>query len=475
VKGLRSAADHITVHPQSHVETAGGSLASAAPKIELPAGEAALHERLAQAIVGMIDDGRYPPGEQLPTHRELARQTGVAIGTVTKAIELLSKRGVVRGEVGRGTFINRRPDRSAGGTIDLTLNVPPLVIEDQLFLEASERAGRKVLTLPSAGLHDLTGTLEQRGTVADWLARTRLESGPEAMLLCVGAQQAIHLAFADIQRISPTIGSGAATFSGAIAAAAHLGLGWAVVDHDEEGMTPEALDHLFASSSCRAVYATPVCQNPLGFEVGEERRRAIVRICEKHDAHIIEDDIYGVYAAKGRLTYKELAPERVYYLTSLSKCLTPLVRLGVLVPPGDRIPKLTRDLRAHVFGAPPTALELGCALIELGADAIAADRLRREAKIRTHLAAELLRLDHVLMPEGTPHIWLPMPAVAAEKLARRATERGVRLTPPDASSIGGEKSGGVRLCILAPPDRNDLERALRIIDHLLGNADEMIV
>jgi DNA-binding transcriptional MocR family regulator len=450
-------------------------LARATSRLQLPAGETALHERLAQAIVGLIDGGSYGPGEQLPTHRDLARETGVAIGTVTKAIELLSKRGIVRGEVGRGTFINLRPERSLGGTIDLTLNVPPLVIEDQLFLAAGERAGRTALTLPSAGLHDLRGTLEQRRIVADWLARTRLETNAAALLLCVGAQQAIHLAFADIQRISPTIGSEAATFSGAIAAAAHLGLDWEVVDHDEEGITPEALDRLFATSACRAIYATPVCQNPLGFEVGEERRREIVRICEKHDAYIVEDDIYGIYAAKGRVTYKELAPERVYYLTSLSKCLTPLVRLGVLVPPGDRIPKLARDLRAQVFGAPPTALELGCALIELGADTVAADRLRKEAKIRTRLTAKLLRLDHLPMPEGTPHIWLPMPAVEAEKLARRATEHGVRLTPPDATSIGGEKSGGVRLCILAPTNRNDLERALRIVDHLLNEPGETVV
>lgn len=450
-------------------------MAHVAPKLELPEGGEALHERLAQAIAGMIGDGRYRPGEQLPTHRELARQAGVAIGTVTRAIELLSKRGVVRGEVGRGTFVTLRPERSPGGTIDLTLNGPPLLIEDQLFLAASERAARKALGLPGAGLHHLKGTLEQRGTVAAWLGRTRLDTAAEALLLCVGAQQAIHLAFADLQRLSPTIASEAATFSGAIASAANLGLDLAPVDHDGQGMTPDALDRLFAASPCRAIYTTPVCQNPLGFEVGEERRRDIVRICEKHDAYIVEDDIYGIYAARGRLTYKALAPERTYYLTSLSKCLTPLVRLGVLVPPRARLSSLARALRAQAFGAAPSAIELGCALIDLGADAIAAEALRREAKIRTRLTADLLRLDSVPMPEGTPHIWLPMPAAEAERLVRRASEQGVRLTPPDATSIGGEKSGGVRLCILVPQDRDELERVLRIVDDLLHHADETIV
>ena len=445
------------------------------PKFELPDGKSALHERLAQAVADMIGDGRYRPGEQLPTHRDLARQAGVAIGTVTKAIELLSKRGLVRGEVGRGTFINLRPERPSGGTIDLTLNGPPLLIEDRLFLEASERAARSVLALPGAGLHDLKGTVEQRRLVAQWLARTRLDRVSEGLLLCVGAQQAIYLAFSDLRRLSPTIGSEAATFSGAIAAAANLDIELAPVDHDEEGMIPDALDRLFATTTCRAIYSTPVCQNPLGFEVGEERRREIVRVCGKYDAYIVEDDIYGIYAAKGRLTYKDLAPERVYYLTSLSKCLTPLVRMGAIVPPRDRLRKLTRDLRAQVFGAPPTALALGCALIEIGADALAADALRKEAKIRTRLAADLLKLGRLPMPEGAPHIWLPMPAAEAEKLVRRSAEQGVRLTPPDATSIGGDKSGGVRLCILVPQGRDELERVLRLVDDLLNNADETIV
>ena len=445
------------------------------PSLPLAPSDERLHERLAQAIAARIEAGDYRAGERLPTHRELASQAGVAIGTVTKAIELLSNRGIVRGEVGRGTFVNGSLQQSSTAPVDLTLNVPPLMIEEALFLSASERAGRKVLGLPSAGLYDLKGTAAQRETIADWLTRTRLDVSPEALLLCVGAQQAIHLAFADLGRLSPFIACEAATFSGAIAAASHLELSWKPVDHDDEGMIPDALEQVLKESGCRTVYATPVCQNPLGFEVGEARRRAIIRVCRKYDAYIVEDDIYGIYTAKGRVTYKQLAPDRVYYLTSLSKCLTPLVRLGVLVPPEDRLAPLVRALRAQVFGAAPTALELGCALIELGADRLAAEALCKEAKLRTELTARLLGLDAVPMPEGAPHIWLPMPAVEAEKLARRSSEHGVRLTPPDATSIGGDKAGGIRLCILAPSHRHDLERALRVIVGLLADTDETIV
>src|SRR5690606_23418293 len=120
--------------------------------------------------------------------------------------------------------------------------------------------------------------------------------------------------------------------------------------------------------------------------------------CARHDAFIVEDDIYGLYAASGRHTYKEAAPERVYYLSSLSKCVTPLVRLGVLAPPAERIPQIAKRLRAEIWGAAPHALEMGCSLLELGAAESTGAALRKEAKARAALTASILKLDHLLMP-----------------------------------------------------------------------------
>lgn len=435
-----------------------------------------LHERLALAVEGLIADGRLRAGDRLPTHRELAKQAGVAIGTVTKAIEILSDRGIVRGEVGRGTFISESlVGRTEDGVIDLTINAPPPVIEEGTFLEASARAARASASMPNGGYVDLRGTIKQRATLAGWLARTRMPATSDELLVCVGAQHAIHLALADLKRVSRSIASEGATFSGTIVAASDLEMAMLPVDHDEEGMLPDQLDAVLKGSGCRIVYTTPVCQNPLGFESGEQRRRDILAVCQRRDAFIVEDDIYALYSAKDAPTYKELDPDRVYYLTSLSKCLTPLMRVGMLIPPQSRQSTISRAMRAGVWGAPPFAIELGCAMIDMGTDAVVGRILRSEAKSRIDLSKKILGLNSLLMPGGAPHFWLPMPAVEAEKLARRASERGVRLTPPDATSIGGEMSGGVRLCVMAPPRRDDLSRALRIVAELVDNPEETVV
>ncbi|WEK48475.1 MAG: PLP-dependent aminotransferase family protein [Candidatus Andeanibacterium colombiense] len=347
--------------------------------------------------------------------------------------------------------------------IDLSVNVPPWVIGEADFAEANRRAMERLRALPSGGLYHHNGTPEAQAAITGWLARGGVAAEPGEAILCNGAQQALHLALAECARTSRIVASEGETFSGAILAAVDLGLDWAPVAHDDEGMLPDALDRVLRESGCRTVFTTPVCQNPLGFETGEARRRAIVEVCRRNDAAIVEDDIYAIYAAKGRVTYRELAPERCWYLTSLSKCLTPLVRLGTLIPPPGRAEPVLRALRAQSFGVAPAALELGCALLELGADVGAAEWLRGEAKARIALAQEILGLDRVPMPEGAPHLWLPMAEERTSAFAASAEAAGVRVTPPNASAIGPRASSGIRLCLLAPERRADAEAALRVL------------
>ncbi|WP_332698926.1 aminotransferase-like domain-containing protein [Devosia sp.] len=443
----------------------------------LPDNARPVHERVAAAVEAAIAEGRYRPGQRLPTHRQLAQQFSVSIGSVTRAIDALSARGVVRGEIGRGTFVLDRPDTGAddGGIVDLTINAPPPVIALHRMAEASEVANRHALALPHGGYGDLGGTERQRVIVARWLSEMRTPLAADELLLCNGAQQGLHLAFATLRETSSTVLTESATFPGALAAVANLGMVMAPVAHDGEGMLPEALEAALAATGAKIIYTTPVCQNPLGFETGPERRRAIAKIATRHDAVIVEDDIYGLYAAKGKLTYRDLAPERVIYVTSLSKSLTPLVRLGVIAPPPALMAAVRKRLRAESWGLPPYVAELAAAMIEIGMADEAAAALRTEGWGRLGLTRAILGIDTVPMPGGAPHLWLPMSPLKAEQLARRASEAGVRITPPSATQVGASPVAGVRLCIMAPRTRRVLERGLNVLAGILGSEEDVVV
>lgn len=437
-------------------------------QLSLPDGKGPLHERLADAVEKLIASGRYGRGDRLPTHRDIARGANVAIGTVTKAIDLLEKRGVVRGETGRGTFVNA-PVKADDEFVDLNFNVPLPVVDEGQFRAAAILASSRLGSVPNGGYPEPGGGRDQRVAVAAWLSDTRLQADPDDLLICIGGQHAIHLAMADLASHTKVVGTESAAFSGAIAAARNLGLELHPVDHDQHGMIPSDVQRMLRKTGCKAIYLTPVCQNPFGFEMGEERRREIVEICRRNDTYIIEDDIYSVYTQSKSATFYELAPDLVYYINGLSKSLTPLIRVGVLLPPRSRRAAIASRVRAEVWGTSPFDTEVARALFEAEAHTKARDILRSEARHRVEVARRVLGLADVPMPNGAPHIWLPMATASAEKLARRALERGVRVTPPDATAIAGEKSGGVRLCLMAPHQRASLERALRILADLSRN------
>jgi len=449
-------------------------MSSRPSQLSLPDSKAPLHERLADAVEKLIASGRYKRGDRLPTHRDISRDANVAIGTVTKAVNLLERRGLVRSETGRGTFVNAAIDMDED-LVDLSFNLPLPVVDEAQFQAAAALAASRLGSVPNGGYTEPGGSREQRTAMAGWLADTRLQADPDDLLISIGGQHALHLAMADVARDTKIVATEAAAFSGAIAAAGNLGLALQAVDHDQQGMVPADLERTLRETNCRAIYLTPVCQNPFGFEMGAKRRREILEICRSNDAFIIEDDVYSVYARSKAPTFRELDPERVYYINGLSKSLTPLVRVGVLLPPPSRRAAIAARLRAEVWGASPFDVEVARALFEADAHIRARDMLRSEAKQRVDLARQVLDLAELPMPEGAPHVWLPMPAALAENLARRALERGIRITPPDATAVGGEKAGGVRLCLMAPHRRASLERALKTLSDLTRNAAQQVV
>ncbi len=92
------------------------------------------YRAIAEAIAEDAARGRLRPGSQLPTHRDLADRLGVTVGTITRAYAEAARRGIVTGEVGRGTFVRgvgtepaafRFASQAEAGLIDMSVNLPP--------------------------------------------------------------------------------------------------------------------------------------------------------------------------------------------------------------------------------------------------------------------------------------------------------------------------------------------------------------
>ena len=93
------------------------------------------YRALVDALSEEVAEGLLPEGTRLPPQRDLAYRLGVTLGTVSRAYALAAARGLVTGEVGRGTFVRRRAaptgrsnpvSDGSGDLIKLTVNGPPI-------------------------------------------------------------------------------------------------------------------------------------------------------------------------------------------------------------------------------------------------------------------------------------------------------------------------------------------------------------
>jgi len=261
------------------------------------------------------------------------------------------------------------------------------------------------------------------------------------------------------------------TFLGIKVAAEYLSLALHGVAMDEGGLSPDALDRAAVQTGARAVIVQPTLHNPTTRTMTLARRRELVEVARRRDLAIIEDAAYEAYAdPKTRPpALADLAPERTFYIFSTSKALATGLRVGFILPPDPaRRGGVLRGVRA--MGHSPPGLEglVFAQWVEDGAADKIADRIFAEVGARLDLARRILgpSIEAPGAPHS-PHVWLPMRALEAERFAARAFRNGVEVTPPDAPAAPPCEVSGVRLCLGAAPDRHMLEQALTTVASLL--------
>jgi DNA-binding transcriptional MocR family regulator len=446
------------------------------PRIE--AGDGYIHERIAAALQADVARGLLTPGAKLPTHRRLAELLGVGVGAVTKAYAAAEDRGLVTAHVGRGSFIAQPATRGADvashqGPIDLAHNLPPAAPARARLAEALGRLRQRGDLLTYLDYPPTAGAEAHRRAASGWLAATA--NWPDLdwrrLIVTSGAQQAFAVAIGATCRPGASVIVEAASFTGIKALAAHMDYRLVPAGMDAEGLTPDALDEAAARSGARVAYVLPV-QNPTARIMSLARRQAIVEVARKRDLLIVEDDLYGAYASElGLPPLATLAPERVFYVSGLSKSLAPGLRVGYCVPPtgGDWRDRSLSALRAIAFSPPSLGALVATQWIEDGAAADILAAHRGELADRARLALGILgAMAERPANRAATHLWLPMSELDAERAAARALRDGVEVTAPSAPFIPGGHECGLRVCLGAAPSLAILEQGLRTLSRALS-------
>lgn len=440
--------------------------------------------QIAEAIGEDAAAGRLPSGTRLPPQRELAYLLGVSLQTISRAYAEAMERGFLKGEVGRGTYVRdgsaltaELPSasliRAESGPIDFSLNLPaPSPAAEALARSLAELSGANDL----ASLLDYQvpgdaamGIARHREAAAQCLGRIGLAARAENIVLTSGAQHGLLVALMACTRPGDVLLTEALTYAPITAMAQRLGLKVVPLVSEQEMLCPDALAAACGRVAAKALYCLPTLHTPTTATLDAEHRAAIAAVARKHDVTLIEDDVFGFLPPKRPLPLACFAPERTFYVTSVSKSLAPGLRIGFLHAPAALTHAAQTAVGLSSWMPPPLMAEIASGWLEDGT----AERLnafqREEAVARQVLAcarlpAELLQAD----PHGF-HVWLALPARWNPEVFRMAAEaRGVKLLPGAAFAVDpARRPNAVRLCLSHESSRSRVEQGLAIVAELL--------
>jgi DNA-binding transcriptional MocR family regulator len=423
-----------------------------------------IYAAIAAAIAHDVHAGRLKPGERLPAQRELADQLRVTVTTVTRAYAEAERRGLVRGEVGRGTYVSPSPftasARSPGGAVDLGTNA---LLPHVHARELTDKLSQLVMRSTPDYLFNYQphgGRPEHRDIAARWLTRARVPADAANTILTSGAQHALTVAIGTLTAPGDAVLCEAVTYTGMRSLANHLHVPAHAVAMDDEGLVPDALEDAVHESGARILYCVPSGQNPTARVMSKKRRQEIVSVAARLDLWIVEDDAYG-FLFDGVEPLCVSLPERTFYVTSMSKSLVPGMRLGLLRTPPGWTERMIGAVFATTVMVTPLDAAAACAWMEDGTAEQVVAWKRQEVRARQHMARQALG-DVVAGSPQSQHAWVQLPpAWPADDFAREARQRGVIVTPAREFAVARhDVPNAVRIALGGAADRETLKRAL---------------
>ena len=465
----------------------------------------AVYLQIAYAVIDEVRRSRLAPGDALPGTRELADDLGVSRKTIVQAYEELNTQGWVYSESKRGTFVsNSLPtlaetasvilnkaskDLGAKPALGFSRPSPDLPLQrtdgDVLTLDDGSpdtriapieelgRAYRRALIAAGRtnrlGYGDPRGLPVVRQAISTMLNLDRgLSTTPDHICTVRGSQMGIYLAARLFAGPGDAVVMERLSYPPAREAFRAAGAEVVAVGLDGQGIRLEELEAVCRRRRVKAVYLTPHHQFPTTVLLPPERRMRLLLLAEQFGFTVVEDD----YDHEFHFTHQPMLPlasadkwGKVAYIGSLSKILTPSIRMGYVAAPPAVIERLALEAALIDRQGDPATEEAIAEMIEAGevkrhtrkALKLYGERRRVFADLLTQKLAGKLSFR---LPDGGLAIWVETaPDVDLARTVQAAAGLGLRFYPGDAFAMDGGPVAGARLGF-ARLNPDELERAV---------------
>lgn len=463
-----------------------------------------MYLQIVHALIAEIRRGRLGSGAALPGSRELAASLGVNRKTVVQAYAELAAQGWVQSQLTRGTFISaqlpiiehesqplapagRMPDEPefrilrTAPSIALALPEPGTLLFDDgapdsrhVPINALARAYRhalwKLARRKALSYGDPRGTEVLRAAVSAMLNLDRgLSTTPQQICLTRGSQMAIFLTARVLVTHGDAVVLEQLSYPPARESFRAAGAEVIGVPLDAQGMRVDELERICRRKRVRAVYLTPHHQFPTTVVLPPERRLRLFALAAQFGFAIIEDD----YDHEFHFAHQPMLPlasadpyGRVVYIGSMSKLLSPSLRLGYIAAPTALIERVAAEITMVDRQGDPATETAVAELIRVGEIHRHTRKVLQIYGRRRTLMGQLLtsafdgRVSFDLPPGGLA-VWLRFdPAVNLVRLAELAQAERVRFQPGSIFATEGQAVQGARLGF-ASLDDTELRRAVQ--------------
>ncbi len=275
-------------------------------------------------------------------------------------------------------------------------------------------------------------------------AKGATDVAPEQLIVTTGSQQGLDLLGKTLINPGDKVIVEAPTFLATIQCFRLYGAELISAPVDAQGVDPEALERLIAEHSPKFIYLIPTFGNPSGATLSLERRKRILALAAVHRVLVVEDDPYG------DLYFDEAPPlsmlalsagvpgsrEWLAHCGSLSKILSPGLRIGWMVGPAELLARATMckqfsDAHTSTFAQATAAAYLGSGLMPAALARVRPVYAQRAAAMCAALKRELGERVSFSAPNGGLFVWCRLTASGADarELAKRAIDQGVAFVP----------------------------------------------
>jgi DNA-binding transcriptional MocR family regulator len=447
-----------------------------------------LYLRLADRIEDDISAGVLLEGAKLPPQRDLAYDMGVTIGTVGRAYALARERGLVSGEVGRGTYVLRRrasaepaPAPSDEARREDARWVAPVAAKIRLDSTAAPDVGQTdiIERLVAAVLreHGQEAISYIRNWPTSWreagsrfLAGSSWRPDPATIAPTLGGHAGLLALISSVTMPGDKVAFEQLTFASIARSTSLIGRRPVAIETDSGTITPEGFERLCAQQHPKAVFLMPTIHNPTLTIISEADRHEIVAIARRYNVWLIEDNIYGQLVEDGPPLLVTLAPERTFHVGSLSKSVSAGVRGGWVACPANFATRLITSHRMITGGMPFLLADLAARLVLSGHAAAILAKVRAEIAAREAIARRLLDGFEFTSNPHTPFLWIKLPDPWLSANFKKACETEGVLVDDEDEFMAGRSARAfhrARVSLSVPKGQVELEQGLAVLRRLL--------